>query len=200
MQLGFQKGDAAGIRANRGRPQGHRSVTIPAGDAGEAAEKTSVQQRRIETRRREARHRCGARAATCGIRGKRPFVRDEYNRKRLISWTRRGGMCWVSSARKSNAPNRRTFSSKYSSVRGVEQHLPFERLVADLLQRDRWPRDVLGEVLLASGIGEPHGVVNAEPRVAPRQQVPRKLLRQEVLLPRLETAGSGRTDRVDKPT
>ena len=39
-------------------------------------------------------------------------------------------------------------------VFGVEQHLALERLVADLLQRQRRSLDVLGKTLLALRIGE----------------------------------------------
>ena len=67
-------------------------------------------------------------------------------------------------------------------VPGVEQHLPFERLVADLLQRQRRPGNVLRKTLLALRIGEPYGVVDTEPGVAPGQEVPRKVLGKQFLL------------------
>ena len=61
---------------------------------------------------------------------------------------------------------------KILRVRGVKQNLPFERLVADLLQRDWRPRDVLGEALLGGLVEDANAVVDAEAGMLPAQEVP----------------------------
>jgi hypothetical protein len=44
----------------------------------------------------------------------------------------------------------------------VKQNLPFERLVADLLQRDWRPRDVFSQTLLGGLVEYANAVVDAE--------------------------------------
>jgi len=67
-------------------------------------------------------------------------------------------------------------------VLGVKQDLPFERLVADLLQRDRRPRDVLRQAFLSGLVEDANAVVDAEAGMLPGQEVAGEVIVQELAL------------------
>lgn len=65
-------------------------------------------------------------------------------------------------------------------VRGVKEDSSFERFVADLLQRDGRPGNVLGKVLLSRCVENANTVIDAEPRMPPGEQVLGELVIQEL--------------------
>ena len=65
-------------------------------------------------------------------------------------------------------------------VRGVKEDAPLERFVADLLQRDGGPGNIFGKVLLSRCVENANTVVDAEPRMAPGEQVLGELVIQEL--------------------
>jgi len=64
----------------------------------------------------------------------------------------------------------------------VKQDLPFERFVADLLDRDRRPHDVFSQTLLGGLVEDANAVVYAEPGMLPRQEVSGEIIVQELAL------------------
>jgi hypothetical protein len=54
-------------------------------------------------------------------------------------------------------------------VFGVKQDLPFEWLVADLLQGDRRPRDVFSQTLLGGLVEDANAIVYAKSGMLPGQ-------------------------------
>jgi hypothetical protein len=64
----------------------------------------------------------------------------------------------------------------------VKQNLPLERLVADLLQRDRRSCDVLGEAFLGGFVEDANAVIDTEAGMLPGQEVAGKVIIQESAL------------------
>ena len=64
-------------------------------------------------------------------------------------------------------------------VLGVKQDLRLKRLVADLLERDRRPRDVLRQAFLGGLVEDADAVVDTEPGMLPGQEVSGEAFVQE---------------------
>jgi len=64
----------------------------------------------------------------------------------------------------------------------VKEHPPLERFVTDLLQRDRWARNVLRQALLGGLVEYADAVVDAESGMLPGQEVSSKGFIKQVAL------------------